>query len=183
MTLAGVAHRKNSERKQLADGRYVITGKPRAGGLASVYRALDTADEQFVALKVFRAVSGPDEIIEESFRRETQALSDLKHPHVVKIFDAGFDEVSGEHYIAMEWVDHDLEAIKATKPFSSWTDFYTRIGQQVLEAIAFAHTHATVHRDIKPSNILVTAAEGQEKGRCAHAAKRTARLSNLKRRN
>ncbi|GBL47676.1 superfamily I DNA/RNA helicase [Sulfuriferula multivorans] len=38
-----------------------------------------------------------------------------------------------------------------------WNSFFSKVGRQILEALAFAHSHRTVHRDIKPSNILITA--------------------------
>ena len=143
--------------KKFVAGRYMTSGNPRRGGIASVYRALDTNTECYVALKIFRQISGTDEVVEESFRRETQALSDLKHKNIVRILDSGFDADTGEHYIAMEWVDRDLATLCESKPFQTWSDFFDSTGRQVLEALAFAHTHATVHRDIKPSNILVSA--------------------------
>ena len=156
LTMKGVAERKDSARRFLADGRYMTTGNPRRGGIAKVYRALDTLEERYIALKIFPAASGTDEIIEESFRRETQALSDLNHPNIVRILNAGLDAETGEHYIAMEWVEGDLATWCLNKPFEDWTEFFGACGRQILEALAFAHTHATVHRDIKPANILMT---------------------------
>ena len=109
-----------------------------------------------VALKVFRATAGTDEVIEESFRREVQALSDLNHDNIVRILDSGRDEETQEHYIAMEWVDQDLTALLSGGAFASWETFHKKVGKGVLEALAFAHSRSTVHRDIKPSNILIT---------------------------
>lgn len=62
----------------LADGRYVTRGAPRNGSLAIVYLASDTETGESVAVKVFRSTGEPDDVIEESFRREVQALSELK---------------------------------------------------------------------------------------------------------
>lgn len=156
LTLKGIAEKKESVKRFLANGRYMTSDKARRGGIATVYRALDTQEERYIALKVFRQSGGVDDVVEESFRRETRALSDLKHPNIVQILDSGFDEETSEHYIAMEWVDQDLDALRATKPPADWTEFYGGIGRQILEALAFAHTHSTAHRDVKPSNILVT---------------------------
>ncbi|MGH9896898.1 MAG: hypothetical protein ACREA0_33845, partial [bacterium] len=76
-------------RRMIANGRYYTKGNPREGGLASVYRAMDTELDRPVALKVFRKMSGTDDVVEESFRREVQALSDLRHHSIVEIFDSG----------------------------------------------------------------------------------------------
>ena len=141
----------------IANGRYMLGGNPRRGGIASVFRALDTQEERYVAVKVFRPVTGTDDVVEESFRRETRALSDLKHPNIVQIIDSGFDVETGEHYVAMEWVDRDLATVCEEKPFPDWSTFFESTGRQVLDALAFAHTHATIHRDVKPSNVLIAA--------------------------
>lgn len=151
LTLKGVV-----PKRLIGAGRYLVSGSPRHGGIAAVYRAYDTLEERNVALKVFRAVRERDEIVEESFRRETQALSDLRHQNIIEICDSGIDEETGEHFIAMEWVEQDLESLRAKTPFKTWDEFYRTVGRSILEAIAYAHTHSIVHRDIKPSNILVT---------------------------
>jgi len=156
LTLNDIKQRKESKRL-LADGRYLLSGTPRSGGIASVYRALDTQEERYVALKVFRPIHDPDPVVAESFRRETQALSDLKHPNIVQIFNSGFDAETHEHYIAMEWVDRDLENRLSAARFDDWDSFFAMIGRPVLEALTHAHAHRTIHRDIKPSNILLSA--------------------------
>ena len=154
LTLNGAKERKDQNKRLVADGRYLISGNPRRGGLANVYRAFDTMEERHVALKLFRGSTERDDVVEESFRRETQALSALRHPNNIEIYDSGFDEETGEHYICMEWVDQDLEQFRLKSPFVDWESFYERIGRQILEGLSFAHSHATIHRDIKPSNIL-----------------------------
>ncbi|WP_189836276.1 protein kinase domain-containing protein [Sulfuriferula multivorans] len=120
LTLSGIKNKKETNKRLLADGRYLISGEPRSGGIASVYRAFDTQEEQHVALKVFRPIGGTDPVVEESFRRETQALSDLQHPNIVQIFDSGFDQDTDEHYIAMEWVADDLEGVLGRSRFDCW---------------------------------------------------------------
>lgn len=149
----------------LADGRYVTRGAPRNGGLAAVYLATDTETGESVAVKVFRSTGAADDVIEESFRREVQALSELKHPNVIRIHDFGRDEDEGVHYMVMDWVAQDLKArYLSNEPnraaFSDWDTYYETVGRPVLEALAFAHSRGVAHRDVKPSNILVTP-EGQ----------------------
>ena len=105
ITLKEVAERKEAKRLSVASGRYITRGNPKSGGLSSLYRATDIETSSMVALKIFRGEGGTDEVIEESFRREAQALSDLKHPHIVRILDSGRDEENNVHFIVMEWVE------------------------------------------------------------------------------
>ena len=156
ITLKDIAERKDAKRLSLSNGRYVTRGNPKSGGLSSLYRATDIETSSMVALKVFRSESSTDEVIEESFRREVQALSDLKHPHIVRILDSGRDEDNGVHFVVMEWVEQDLSAVLAPGRYESWEAYYRSVGKGVLDALAFAHTRSTAHRDVKPSNVLVT---------------------------
>lgn len=149
----------------LANDRYVTRGKPRSGGLAQVYCAADTETGDTVAVKVFRATGEPDDIVEESFRREVQALSELKHPGIIRIRDSGRDDAEGLHFLVMDWVEQDLKAkyleASAQQPaFPDWDSYYQSVGRPVLEALAFAHSRGVAHRDVKPSNVLLTS-DGQ----------------------
>ncbi|MGY6215722.1 AAA domain-containing protein [Methylolobus aquaticus] len=145
-----------AQRLQFSGGRYITRNKPRSGGLASVYRGTDVDTGKEVAIKVFLSADGTDEVIEESFRREVQALSDLNHPNIVRIIDSGRDEELGAHFIVMDWVERDLKSVCESRPFHNWDEFYRTIGKGVLDGLVFAYSRSTVHRDIKPSNILVT---------------------------
>ncbi|GAB3771898.1 hypothetical protein GCM10028796_41600 [Ramlibacter monticola] len=140
----------------VANGRYVTRGAPRSGGLASVYQATDTDSGDTVALKVFKTGEGTDPVVEESFRREVQALTDLKHPNIVRIVDSGRDSEADVHYIVMEWVDADLRQLCERESLKTWDEFYRTAGGGVLEALVYAHSRSTVHRDVKPSNVLVS---------------------------
>lgn len=155
LALNPIMDNQDSRVRHFAGGRYVLRGSPRTGGTADVYKARDINTDALVAIKIFRA-GFKDDVIEESFRRETQALSALQHPNIISILDSGRDEKTDEHFIAMEWIDSDLAALAKRQPFRDWQDFYVRVGKSILEALAFASTRSTAHRDIKPTNILVT---------------------------
>jgi len=155
ITLAAVEERKGAPRLTFAEGRYITRGTPRSGGLSSVYRATDIETGNTVAVKVFRAEGGTDEVIEESFRREVQALSDLSHTSIVRILDSGRDADHGAHFVVMEWIEQDLSATIAPGKYVDWASYYRTVGKGVLDALAFAHTRSTAHRDVKPSNVLV----------------------------
>lgn len=160
LTMQNIKTRNDGPRLQFAGGRYITRGAPRSGGLASVYKATDADTGETVALKVFRSGDGTDDVIEESFRREVQALSDLNHPNIVHIRNSGRDEAHAAHFIVMDWVELDLIASTESRSFTDWDGFFDAIGKGVLDGLVFAYSRSIAHRDIKPSNILV-GADGQ----------------------
>src|SRR4051794_36450939 len=83
---------------------------PRSGGTAHVYRARDHDDEQrIVAVKVYDGAGHDSAVLRECFHREREALTALRHPHIVEFISAGYDERRDQHYVAMEWLEYELE--------------------------------------------------------------------------
>ena len=144
--------------------RYVLFKKPHSvGGMAEVYSATDMEnDQKRVAVKLFRHGSIEDDVIAESFRRETQAFKELEHPNIVKLFDAGIDKDTEHYFLVLEWMEKDLSTFLKEFPSTEWDSFWERIACPLLEAMAFSHARTCVHRDIGPSNILIDS-EGKPK--------------------
>ncbi len=142
---------------RVVNGRYAIGPKPIQGGISEVYRAVDLVQgNREVALKLFGLGGMPDEVLQESYRRELQALGDLRHPNIVELLDHGCDAESGRNFLVLEWLEHDLSEMRDQFSGAAWNHFYEDIGRKVLQALAFAHSRGCVHRDIKPSNILIS---------------------------
>ncbi|MEQ9486628.1 protein kinase domain-containing protein [Coleofasciculus sp. F4-SAH-05] len=81
---------------RLINSRYALSPNPHSGGMAEVYQANDMlANGRQVAVKLFTQRNIEEEISAESFRRETQALQELKHPGIVELLDSGKDENTG----------------------------------------------------------------------------------------
>jgi superfamily I DNA and/or RNA helicase/serine/threonine protein kinase len=136
--------------------RYALSPNPRSGGMADVYRARDyDHEERLVAVKEFKHRQIEAEILAESFRRETQALQELKHAGIVELLDSGKDETTGNHFLVLEWMEKDLATLLKESPLDGWDSFWKAVALPVLEALAFSHNRRIIHRDIKPSNILV----------------------------
>lgn len=143
--------------------RYAISPNPRSGGMADVYQASDMLDDlRRVAVKEFKHGQIEADIIAESFRRETQALQELKHPGIVELLDSGKDETTGNYFLVLEWMDKDLATLLKESPPDGWDSFWKAVALPMLEALAFSHNRRIIHRDIKPSNILV-GSDGQLK--------------------
>lgn len=136
--------------------RYALSPNPRSGGMADVYRARDyDHEERLVAVKEFKHGQIEADILAESFRRETQALQELKHPGIMELIDSGKDETTGNYFLVLEWMEKDLATLLKESPPDGWDSFWKAVALPVLEALAFSHNRRIIHRDIKPSNILV----------------------------
>src|SRR5437660_10075586 len=84
-------------------GRYRLEARIGAGGMSTVYRALDETLQRQVAIKLMnREVASESEQLER-FRREARAVAQLSHPHIVGVIDAGED--GGRPYIVFECVE------------------------------------------------------------------------------
>ena len=141
-------------------GRYEIIEEKGRGAMGAVYIARDPAMDRIVALKTIHALalSGPQaEEFRERFYREARAAGGLSHPGIVTIFDVG--EQDGVPYLVMEFIEGRTLADAAKNGQRFTFERVCEIGQQVAEALAYAHKHGVIHRDIKPANILLTSEE------------------------
>ncbi len=136
---------------------YTIICEIGGGSMGVIYLA--SKGDQRVALKVLRPTTKDPEEREEiraRFEREARAISEIRHPNIVRIHEYGFSESRGVPFIAMEL----LAGIPLTDfalRHSATLDYRqkTRIVLQLAEALAVIHSHGICHRDIKPNNILV----------------------------
>jgi serine/threonine-protein kinase len=135
--------------------RYRLLELVGEGGMAMVYRAVDTRLGRTVAVKVLHPQYGRDEPFVQRFQQEAEFAASLgSHPNIVAIYDIGQDDEL--HYIVMEFVEGRSlkDLIREGAPFPVSEAF--AIGQQVAAALDFAHKRGLVHRDVKPQNIMVT---------------------------
>jgi hypothetical protein len=131
---------------------FVIQEELGAGGMGTVYRALDTNLNRLVALKLLqREHSGNPEFIAQ-FKKEAAITASINHPHVVKVYSTGRDH--GLVYIAMELVDKgSLESLMNAQGRVAELQLLT-IGIQIAQGLNAALEKGLIHRDIKPGNIL-----------------------------
>jgi serine/threonine-protein kinase len=134
--------------------RYEILDLISGGGMAEVFRARRIEDGEVIALKILRQQYASDADFITRFEREAKAVSELSHPHMVRVYDSGRD--GDVHFIAMEYVQGENLKEHIRRAGRLEPDRALEIAAQVSDALEYAHTHGIVHRDIKPQNILLT---------------------------
>ncbi len=134
-------------------GFYEIVSLLGAGGMGEVYRARDTRLDRTVAIKVLPERLQKDPELQARFQREARAISSLQHPHICALFDVGQqDDIS---FLVMEYLEGETLAnrlLRGPLPL----DQVVRIGIDLADTLAKAHSQGLVHRDIKPGNIMLT---------------------------
>ena len=133
------------------DSTYAIERELR-GGMSRVFVATERALGRRVVLKVL-----PPELTagvnRDRFRREIQFAARLQHPHIVPLLTAG--QVGEILYYTMPLVEGETLRSRLDREGRLGAAAVVRILQDVVDALAYAHTNGLVHRDIKPENILL----------------------------
>jgi len=124
-------------------GPYRIEAQIGAGGMGTVYRAVDTRLGRVVAIKIAA------ERYNQRFELEARAISTLNHPNICTLYDIG------PNYLVMEFIEGSTLAAELKKGALA-PEVAALYGAQIAGALAEAHSLGILHRDLKPSNIMLT---------------------------
>lgn len=133
-------------------GHYEVQERLGVGGMAEVYRAIQTSLGREVALKVLTPSLVEDETFLKRFENEARTLASLDHPNILPIYD--FDRADGVAFLTMPIVRGGslkdlLDRGRLDVP-TTW-----RYLQQITDALQHAHDAGIVHRDLKPANVML----------------------------
>src|SRR5260370_33119061 len=134
-------------------GTYEILELLGVGGMGEVYRVHDSRLHRDVAIKILNEVTAADAGRRARFEREARAVAALNHPNIVSIFDIGFED--DVVFIVSELVEGESLRERIGRGQVGVRELI-KIGVQIADGIAAAHSAGIVHRDLKPENIMLT---------------------------
>lgn len=135
------------------EDRYVIDRPIARGGMATVYRCVDTRLGREVAAKVMHEQYVHDPVFRDRFRREARAMAQLSHPNLVNVYD--FSAQGETIYLIMELITGGTlrELLNERGPMPPHAAAAVMRG--MLTGLSVAHNKGMIHRDIKPDNVLI----------------------------
>ena len=134
-------------------GKYVATGIIGRGAFSIVYKGVHKGLSMPVVIKMMRHDKALYPEFLDGFRNEAKTIANLKHDHIVKVYD--FEERYRTLFIIMEHVKGDSLADMIGHLRTIPPTLAAAFLIQICSALAYAHRSGIVHRDIKPSNIIV----------------------------
>lgn len=126
------------------------------GGFGTVYAAYDTRRNRRVAVKLLHPDLAADPVHRGRFRREFDAVEQLRRKGIVAVF--GFDEDADRAWFVMELIDGPSLARVFDEPLPPGD--VVRLLRPVADALGYAHDRNICHLDLSPANVLLDA-DGQ----------------------
>jgi len=131
--------------------QYRLVERLGEGGMGVVWRAVDTALDRDVAIKVLPEAYSADPARLARFEREAKLLASLNHPNVAAVY--GLHEDGGPRFLVMELVrgrSLTEETARGLGPAR-----VVDLAVAIADGLAAAHRQQVVHRDLKPDNIMI----------------------------
>ncbi len=133
-------------------GKYCIVEEIGRGGMAVVYKAVQTDLDRFVALKIMPSNISLNAGFMERYMREAHAVAQLSHPNIVSIYEIARE--NNIFFLAMEYVPGPnlFNFLYQSKPkLVEVLDIIACLA----DALSYAHDRKIIHRDLKLNNVIM----------------------------
>ena len=137
-------------------GSYRVTRLVGAGGMGSVYEAVNDSIGRRVAIKILTKEQAADKQTLTRFHCEARLANQVQHPGLLTIHEVG-RLPDGGAYLIMEFLDGETLASRLQRSPDGRLPVIEviRFGSQIADALAAVHAVQIVHRDIKPANLML----------------------------
>lgn len=140
--------------EQLVVGNYRLRERIGEGAMGQIFKAVQVKLDRTVAVKMIHKQMISSEKAMERFRREVETASQLDHPNICRVRDAG--DVAGLPYMVMDFIDgtnlSQRVKLNGALPIHEAVEY----ARQAAMGLQHAYERGIVHRDIKPANLIVT---------------------------
>jgi serine/threonine protein kinase len=142
---------------RVVHGKYRIDKRLSAGGFGTVFLAMQVhggIEMGRVILKFLHREHAQDPSVTKRFLNEVKTARELINPHIVRVFDLGYDN-DGTPFMVQEFIEGEgleevLQREKRLPPARA-----LKLAMQVAEGMAEAHGKGIIHRDLKPENLRI----------------------------
>lgn len=141
--------------------------------LSEVYKAVQKATSAIVAVKRM-SLERSAEGFPLAALNEIKILKNLSHPNIIRLVDVAIARYAPSErihdstrtcpftypwnfFMVCEYAEHSLSGLLERKASFSPSQIKCII-KQLLEGLAYLHSHGVMHRDIKSSNVLINSA-------------------------
>ena len=133
-------------------GRYEIIRTVGEGAASRVFlaRAVDSGSE--VVVKQLYAYR-PGDVLTERLQREAAIMTDLRHPHIARVFD--YIELADSSYLVGEYLPGGSLADRLANQITISEKQACLWCRDALQAIHYVHQIGVLHRDLKPANLML----------------------------
>jgi len=129
--------------------RYTDLGEIARGGMKVISKVHDRKLDKVLALAKPLKPESPEFL--EAFLREARLSSQLKHPHIISVYDIGLDEEDIPYFTMDHLEGKSLQDVIEEKKMPR--EKRIAIFLKVCEAVAYSHSNNILHLDLKPENI------------------------------
>ena len=147
--LLHVEHREAARQGQFR--QYTIGPLLGSGTFGTVYRAVDEATGEVLALKLLKSEWMDNADAVARFRRDAELLARLHHRHIVSVLN--FGRYGRSPFLAMELLPGRTLADEIAEGGPLDPTRAAALLAPVLDGLSEVHARGVIHRDIKPSNL------------------------------